>query len=208
MSLDGLLWRARRDAPGPLCGSYSAETDNMTRTPAPPEDALRASSQALENRLIGFRAEKLSLDLTRGKPSSEQLDLLDLLDGILEGDFRCEDGSDARNYGALDGIPEMKRLGAEYLGVDPTEVLADGNSSLQVMYQYVLWAMHYGPDGRHAWNAVTPVKFLCPVPGYDRHFALCEEIGIEMIPVPMTGEGPDMDIVETLVRADPAIRGM
>lgn len=170
--------------------------------------ALEARGRVLEERLRGIRAERLALDLTRGKPSAAQLDLLPDFDGILGHDYACEDGSDARNYGALDGIPELKRLFAEYLGVAQDEVVAGGNSSLQLMYQYVLWALDYGPDGKHAWRADGTVKFLCPVPGYDRHHALCEELGVEMIPVPMTATGPAMDAVERLVADDRAVRGM
>jgi len=172
-------------------------------------DDLRARADALETALARFREEGLALDLTRGKPSAAQLDLLNTLDGVLAGNFLCEDGSDARNYGPLDGIPEMKRLCASYLGIDPSEVLADGNSSLQLMYQFVLWALRFGPDGQHPWaDECRQAKFLCPVPGYDRHFALCEELGIEMIPVPMTNSGPDMDVVERHIEEDPDIRGL
>ncbi|MFT5390109.1 MAG: DNA-binding transcriptional MocR family regulator [Gammaproteobacteria bacterium] len=169
---------------------------------------LHERAEELEARLAIFRAEDLALDLTRGKPSAAQLDLANGLDGILNGDFRSEDGSDTRNYGSLEGIPEMKRLCAEYLNVDANEVIVGGNSSLQLMYQYMLWARHYGPDGQQPWGATAPIKFLCPVPGYDRHFALTEELGIEMIAVPMDENGPNMARVEDLVRTDRAIRGM
>jgi DNA-binding transcriptional MocR family regulator len=177
-------------------------------TPGASPNALGERASVLESRLAEFRARRLALDLTRGKPAAAQLDLLSDLDGILRGDYRCEDGSDARNYGLPEGIPELRRLFADYLGVEPHEVLAGGNSSLQLMYQYAAWAMAFGPDGARPWRAEPPVRFLCPVPGYDRHFALCEELGIEMVAVPMTAAGPDMDVVEDLVTRDRAIRGM
>jgi len=171
--------------------------------------ALRERAKALEALLDQYREEGLNLDLTRGKPSDAQLDLLNGFDGVLMGDYRCEAGLDARNYGPLDGLPEMKRLCAAYLDVAEDEVLADGNSSLQLMYQFVLWALHFGPDSKQSWTSeCNPVKFLCPVPGYDRHFALCEELGIEMIPVPMTDTGPDMDTIERHLDTDPNIRGL
>ena len=165
-------------------------------SPATEERApeLRERERTLAERYRAACEAGLSLDLTRGKPSSEQLDLAERLDGILEGDYRCADGTDARNYGLLDGIPEMKALAAAILGVRPEEVLVGGNASLSLMYQYVAWAHGFGPDGRpaSAWRH-RPARFLCPVPGYDRHFAICQELGIEMVAVAMGRDGPDMD---------------
>ncbi|TQV84811.1 aminotransferase class I/II-fold pyridoxal phosphate-dependent enzyme [Exilibacterium tricleocarpae] len=156
-----------------------------------------------------LQSRSLNLDLTRGKPSAEQLSLSNAMDGILAGDYTSADGTDTRNYGGIDGIKEMKRLGAEILQVDDGEVLVGGNSSLTLMFQAVLHAYLFGFDGpQSAWSRQQPVQFVCPVPGYDRHFAICEQLGIEMLTVPMTAAGPDMDALENLVRNDPAIKGL
>lgn len=156
------------------------------------------------------QAANLSLDLTRGKPSAAQLDLSDALDGILQGNYIAPDGTDTRGYGGLDGLPHAKELGAKLLGIAPEDVLVGGNSSLMLMYIYVMTAHQFGLEGTDsAWSKdPAGAKFLCPVPGYDRHFLICEELGITMISVPMTGHGPDMDIVEGLIKSDPAIKGM
>ncbi len=130
------------------------------------------------------------------------------LDGNLNGDYLL-DGTDLRNYGGLEGLPSARKLGgALLLGLAPDEVIAGGNSSLTLMYQAMLYAWMLGPDNKSPWKAEGTVKFICPVPGYDRHFAICEQLGIEMIPVSMTTSGPDMDAVEALLAADPAIKGM
>lgn len=160
-----------------------------------------------------IQTRNLNLDLTRGKPATEQLALSDALDGILQGDYRCADGTDARNYGGALGIPEARAFAAEYLETVPERVMVGGNSSLQLMYQYVMNAHYHGVRGTEsAWlreaGSAGRIKFLCPSPGYDRHFSVCEALGIEMIPVPLTGEGPDMDTVESLVRTDPLIKGI
>ena len=145
---------------------------------------------------------KLKLDLTRGKPSAQQLDLANELDGILSGFYLLQDGSDVRNYGGILGIPEARALGADLLGVIPAQVMVGGNSSLTLMYQYIEHRLA-------AWRAVSPtVKFLCPVPGYDRHFTICEHFGIEMINVPINHDGPDMDVIEQLVTEDESIKGI
>jgi aspartate/methionine/tyrosine aminotransferase len=151
-----------------------------------------------------------NIDFTRGKPAIDQLELAADLDGVLAGDYRTADGTDTRGYGGLDGIPEARQLGAELLGVNAEDVLAGGNSSLTLMYLYIMHACLDGPGPDAApWNAgSTPAKFLCPAPGYDRHFEICEDFALEMIPVPMTGEGPDMEFVEQLIEKDPDIRGM
>ena len=156
-----------------------------------------------------FKAQALSLDLTRGKPSAQQLSLSDALDGILQGNYKTADGTDVRNYGGLVGIPETRRMGAELLGVTPEEIIVGGNGSLTLMYQCVQFARQFGPGGPgSAWQDEGPVKFLCPVPGYDRHFAICAELGIEMVNVDMTDSGPDMDQVENLIANDSSIKGI
>ena len=172
-------------------------------------DELRARERELDTALQGFREANLSLDLTRGKPCQEQLSLADALD---EGDgrFVADAGVDTRNYGGLDGLPEARTLGADLLGVHPDEVIAGGNSSLALMYLYLLNAWLWGPSGAgSAWRAEgETVRFLCPVPGYDRHFAILEDLGIEMVNVPTTPDGPDMTQVEARVQEDPTVRGL
>ncbi len=154
-------------------------------------------------------AKKLNLDLTRGKPSAEQLDLSDAMDGLLKGNYIAADGTDTRNYGGLDGLPEAKQLGAHIMGVNAANVLVGGNSSLTLMYQAMLTAHQFGlKDAASAWKHEGDVKFICPVPGYDRHYTVCDQLGIKMINVPMTSTGPDMDAVEALVKADKSIKGM
>jgi aspartate/methionine/tyrosine aminotransferase len=167
-------------------------------------------SGELEEQYLGFQASGIDLDLTRGKPSLAQLALSADLDGILGGDYRLADGRDARGYGGLDGIPEARILAAEWLGVREAEVLVGGNSSLTLMYLFMLSAHLLGlRSPESAWSRRSGgTRFLCPVPGYDRHFAICEELGIEMLAVPMNGQGPDMDVVESRVAADPSIKGI
>ncbi len=172
-------------------------------------DQLKEMQQALEAEYAAHQAKQLALDLTRGKPSSEQLSLSNPLDGILQGNYTCEDGTDARNYGGLDGIIEMKRLGAEILGVSSKEVIVGGNSSLTLMFQTVQHALQFGFNGPDsAWNKEGTVKCLALVPGYDRHFTICETLGIELVTAPMTATGPDMDAVEKMVAADSSIKAM
>ena len=142
----------------------------------------------------------LKLDLTRGKPAAEQLDLSNDLDGILEGFYLLQDGTDVRNYGGILGIPEARQLGAEFMEAKSEQVMVGGNSSLNLMYQYVEHMMPH-------WRG-EPVKFLCPVPGYDRHFTICEHFDIEMITVPLNDDGPDMQQVKELVSKDAAIKGI
>ena len=154
-----------------------------------------------------YQQRKLALDLTRGKPSAEQLSLADALDGNLHGNYQL-DNTDTRNYGGLEGLSSARKLGAELLGLDISEVIAGGNSSLTMMYQAVQYAWMLGPDGKSAWRNEAKINFLCPSPGYDRHFAICEQFGIEMLPVRMTDNGPDMDQVESLLKADASIKGM
>lgn len=172
-------------------------------------DTLRQWASSLAADYDAIKDKKLNLDLTRGKPSSEQLSLADEMDGILNGNYLTPSGVDTRNYGGLDGIAEAKLLGAELLGVAPNNVFAGGNSSLTLMHQAMMVAYFFGLDGADsAWQKTGKIKFLCPVPGYDRHFAICEQLGIDMVTVPMTATGPDMDAVEQLVANDASIKGM
>jgi DNA-binding transcriptional MocR family regulator len=170
---------------------------------------LEQNLAALEQQYEQLKSLELALDLTRGKPSTEQVALSDALDGILGGDYRAADGADTRNYGGIDGLPEAKALFSTVLGVAAEEILVGGNASLTLMYQVVEFALTEGLRGpESAWGNSDTVKFICPVPGYDRHFAICEHLGIEMITVPMLDTGPDMDAVETLVKQDESIAGI
>ena len=163
--------------------------------------------QSLEQQFQALKGANLNLDLTRGKPAAEQLDLSNALDGILAGDYRTEDGTDVRNYGLLRGIPEARALGARFLDVEPAAVIAAGNSSLTLMFHVLDTALNAGLTGS-PWRDAGPAKMLCPVPGYDRHFALAAALGMELVSVPMTDDGPDMDQVEAIVRDDAAVRGI
>ncbi|ODR12189.1 aminotransferase [Mycobacterium shimoidei] len=156
-----------------------------------------------------LQAMKLALDLTRGKPSREQLDLSNALLRLPGDDYRDADGTDTRNYGGLHGLPELRAIFAELLGVSVPNLIAGNNSSLELMHDVIVFSMLYGGvDSPRPWKDEPTVKFLCPVPGYDRHFAINETMGIEMIPVPMREDGPDVDLIEELVAVDPAIKGM
>ena len=171
---------------------------------------LVATERDLANRLATLRRANLSLDLTRGKPSPEQLALSDQVELMTGNDFNTEDGTDARNYGGLSGITEARQLGSQLLGVDASNVIAGGNSSLTLMYQYLLHAWLNGATGPDtAWRHDSgQLKFLCVVPGYDRHFTITESLGFELINVGLTEEGPDMDQIEALVDNDPLIKGI
>ena len=168
-----------------------------------------ALTQELEQRYNAFKAQGLKLDMTRGKPSSEQLDLASKLTVALsESDYKASDGSDGRNYGGLDGLPEMKAIFAEMLGAPATQVVVGGASSLTMMHDTVVRALLHGvPGGSAPWGR-EKVKFICPTPGYDRHFSLCEHHGIEMLSVALNDDGPDLAEVQRLVASDPAIKGM
>ncbi|MEO7190435.1 MAG: aminotransferase class I/II-fold pyridoxal phosphate-dependent enzyme [Vicinamibacterales bacterium] len=167
-------------------------------------------SSDLQARYEAFKARGLKLDMTRGKPSSEQLDLANQMMTILaETDHTSADKTDTRNYGGLDGLPEMKAIFAEMLETSPARVIVGGNSSLQMMHDTVVRALLHGvPDGSGPWRRDPAVTFLCPSPGYDRHFAICQHHGIQMVVVEMRDGGPDMDEVERLVASDRTIKGM
>ncbi len=168
---------------------------------------LRKSLKAQYREYYG---RDLKLDMSRGKPCVEQLDLsMEMMDVLnSDSDLICDDGTDCRNYGVLDGISEAKELLADMIEVSPDKIIIYGNSSLNVMYDTLARAMTHGVMGSTPWAKLDRVKFLCPVPGYDRHFAMTEYFGIEMINVPMTPTGPDMDMVEELVANDEAIKGI
>ncbi len=160
-------------------------------------------------RYEGISRRNLQLDMTRGKPGSEQLDLSDGILGIVGTGDCTGQGGDYRNYGILTGIPEAKDFFATYMEVEPENIIVGGNSSLTMMYDAIVGALLFGvPGGAGPWKDLGTIKFLCPVPGYDRHFAICERLGIKMIPVDMNDDGPDMDVVEKLVAADDAIKGV
>ncbi|MCR4890240.1 MAG: aminotransferase class I/II-fold pyridoxal phosphate-dependent enzyme [Ruminococcus sp.] len=168
--------------------------------------SFKNETEALYN---GFKAQSLSLNMARGNPCKEQLELsVAMLDVFDDGDFVSENGIDVRNYGMLDGIPEAKKLFSDMLGVNDDEVIIFGNSSLNSMYWTVQIAFNKGILGNTPWSKLDKVKFLCPVPGYDRHFKVTEFFGVEMINIPMTATGPDMDMVEKLVSEDEEIKGI
>ena len=166
-------------------------------------------AQELQARYDAFKAQGLKLDMTRGKPSNEQLDLAAKLTvALTEADYKSADGTDARNYGGLDGIPEMKAIFAEMLGAPAAQVVVGGASSLQMMHDTVVRALLHGvPGSKEPWSR-SKIKFICPAPGYDRHFAICEHHGIEMITVGIDENGPDLAAVEKLVATDESIKGM
>ena len=173
-------------------------------------EELEQEHKALSAEYERYLAMNLSLDMSRGKPCKEQLDLsMGIMDALnSKVDLRCEDGTDCRNYGCLDGIPEAKQLLGDMMENNPNNIIIYGNSSLNVMYDTVARAMTHGIMGSKPWCKLDKVKFLCPVPGYDRHFAITEYFGIDMIPVPLSPTGPDMDMVEELVSGDDSIKGI
>ncbi len=171
---------------------------------------LLALKEMLNREYIEAKAKSLQLDMSRGKPGISQLNLsLPLLDVLTsEDDMASSDGMDIRNYGVLDGIPEAKQLMAEMMDTTLDHVVVFGNASLTIMYDTVSRAMLKGLLGETPWCKLDNVKFLCPVPGYDRHFAITEHLGIEMVNIPLLSDGPDMDIVEKYVNEDPAVKGI
>ena len=174
------------------------------------KEELLVLREDLNREYEATKAKGLKLDMSRGKPAASQLDMQkDFLDVITsESNLYTEAGLDCRNYGLLDGIPEAKKLMADMLGVSAEQVIVCGNASLNIMYDTIARSMIFGVMGSTPWCKLDKVKFLCPVPGYDRHFAITEQFGIEMINILMNEEGPDMDLVEKYVNEDPAVKGI
>lgn len=174
------------------------------------KEELEALRTELTEAYEKFKGKGLKLDMSRGKPSPAQLDMgMELMDVLNSGsDMKLESGIDVRNYGLADGIPEAKELMAQMMGVKAENVIVCGNSSLSIMFDTVSRSMTHGVAGGKPWCKLDKVKFLCPSPGYDRHFAVSEYFGIELVTVPMTPQGPDMDIVEHLVAGDESIKGI
>jgi aspartate/methionine/tyrosine aminotransferase len=171
---------------------------------------LKETKLELNERYRQFQSKNMALDMTRGKPCSEQLDLAaGLFDSAGSSQYTAEDGSDCRNYGGLDGLAEAKTLFSALMGVGVDEIIIGGNSSLNMMHDAFMRAMVNGVgENSPPWKLLPKVKFLCPSPGYDRHFFICQYLGIEMIPIDMNADGPDMDRVEDLVAADENIKGI
>ena len=172
-------------------------------------EQLKAAEAELKKEYDEFKSRNLKLDMSRGKPGSEQLDLsLDMLTVLNKKEQCLVNGVDCRNYGILDGISGMKQIFSDLLECEEDDIMVGGNSSLNMMFDAVACMMHAGFDGCEPWEKQGGVKFLCPAPGYDRHFGITQYFGIEMVPVPMTPTGPDMDIVEKLVESDEKIKGI
>ncbi len=169
---------------------------------------LEKVREQLKKEYEAFQAKGLKLDMSRGKPGSEQLDLSNEIFNMVneQSGWNAENGTDCRNYGVLDGIPEMKQLFADFFEVDANEIIIGGNSSLNLMFDYISQAMTHG-TGDEPWMKQGTVKFLCPVPGYDRHFGILEYFGIEMINIETLDDGPDMESVEAYIK-DPLVKGM
>lgn len=175
------------------------------------EQELRSEYEQVNEKYEQYRSQHLKLDMSRGKPCPEQLELSKPMLSLVGADdhVQAEDGSDCLNYGGIDGIPEVKRLFAEMMGVNTSEIMIGCNSSLNMMFDTIARAMQHGVlDSTEPWGKLPKVKFICPSPGYDRHFAICEYFNIEMIVVELTADGPDMDAVEHLVREDASIKGI
>ena len=183
---------------------------NMKKYSELTKEELQTLKKELETKYREYQAKDLKLNMARGKPCVEQLNLsmgmMDVLNA--DSDLTCDDGTDCRNYGVLDGIKEAQELLADMMEVPSDQIIIYGNSSLNVMYDTIARSMTHGVMGSTPWAKLDKVKFLCPVPGYDRHFKITEYFGIEMINVPMTENGPDMDMVEELVASDDSIKGI
>ncbi|GGL32144.1 aminotransferase class I/II-fold pyridoxal phosphate-dependent enzyme [Phycicoccus endophyticus] len=180
------------------------------RTPLADRSPAELASFVDEQRAAyaALTARGLSLDLTRGKPSPEQLDLAEALLHLPEGHLDRA-GTDVRNYGGLQGLPELREMFADLLGVDPDQVVAGGNASLTMMHEVLVdHLLHGGLGSPRPWREEEKVTFICPVPGYDRHYTMLESYGIEMVTVPMREDGPDVEAVEALVKDDPSVKGM
>ena len=173
-------------------------------------EELKTLKSELEKQYEDAKGKGLKLDMSRGKPSPAQLDLsAGFLDALSSSDcLKSENGTDTRNYGVMDGISEAKKLMADIMGVKPESVIVCGNASLNIMFDTVARSYTHGVNGGTPWCKLDKVKFLCPAPGYDRHFRVTEYFGIEMITIPMTPQGPDMDIVEKYVNQDPTVKGI
>ncbi|MDE7232061.1 MAG: aminotransferase class I/II-fold pyridoxal phosphate-dependent enzyme, partial [Lachnospiraceae bacterium] len=173
-------------------------------------EELETQKVELEKQFADAKGKGLQLDMSRGKPEPAQLDMGMALMDVLksDSDMKCMEGIDTRNYGLLDGITEAKHLMADVMGVPAENVIVFGNSSLSIMYDMVSRSVTHGVMGSTPWCKLDKVKFLCPVPGYDRHFAITQHFGIEMITIPMTSDGPDMDLVEKYVSEDEAVKGI
>jgi DNA-binding transcriptional MocR family regulator len=186
----------------------------VTATPSTQANEIVRRLSDYEARFAAVKAQGHKLDMTRGKPSNEQLDLANALNTVLSADdYRAADGTDARNYGGLDGLPEMKAIFAELLETAPANVIVGGASSLSMMHDTVVRGLLHGVPGSHDSGGDGPwskgkIKFLCPTPGYDRHFSICQNHGIEMLTVALDAHGPDMAAVEKLVASDGSIKGM
>lgn len=184
----------------------------MKKITAYTREELQELEKKLAEEYAVWKEKGLSLNMARGKPAAAQLDLSsEMLTGGLDS-WKTEDGLDARNYGVLDGIPECRRLFGDLLGIPADQIIIGGNSSLNMMYDMMARLCLFGTQGEKPWKfweyEGKPVRFLCPSPGYDRHFAICEALGIEMIPVKLTEDGPDMDEVERLAASDERIKGI
>ena len=181
----------------------------MTKLSEMNSEAIRAMAQTLERELDLQKSNRLSLDLTRGKPAAEQLDLSAAMEDTLKGDYRASDGTDTRNYGQLRGIPEARALGAELMEVAAEDIICWGNSSLALMYLTTELAIERGLWGdSRAWKNTPDAKVLTPVPGYDRHFTLTDRLGLEMINIELNDNGPDLGQIEAAVKNDPSVKAI
>lgn len=165
------------------------------------------TDEAARQEYEAFKQRGMKLDMSRGKPAPEQLELSKPLLGAIDG-FVAADGTDARNYGLVLGLPEARALFGSILEVPAAQVVAEGNSSLALMHDVIVYALLHGIGGHRPWKEQGKIKFLCPVPGYDRHFSICESYGIEMIAVPMNERGPDLDTIAKLTATDSTVKGM